>query len=195
MPPGKRSGMMQDRRYLTFGVAVLAFLILAGGLRFWALDFGLPHPLTRPDEQVVIRRTAFPAQGKFDLEWPLYPSAYVYLCWGWGTLGLKVGQALDALPTGDYLSVLRHHPDRIIFVNRVLSALAGTATVAVVGVLARRELGSIAALSAMAILATNFLHARDSHVVKPDILQALAMVVALWAMARLARLGMAGDSE
>lgn len=181
-----------SRSRRAFGLAVVVLVLAAAGLRFWALDFGLPHHMTRPDEEAVIARTALPARGTFDLQWLIYPSGYVYLCWAWGTVGLKAGQLLGVMPPGDYLSVLRKRPDRIILVNRVLSALAGTATVALLVMLARAELGSGVALGAGALLATNFLHVRESHAVKPDILLALAMVCALGAMLRLAHRAVAG---
>ena len=36
-----------------FRAAALAILVLAALLRFWALDFGLPNTLTRPDAYLV----------------------------------------------------------------------------------------------------------------------------------------------
>jgi hypothetical protein len=170
-----------------FWVALATVVLLGAGLRFWALDYGLPHPRTRPDEEVVAERTALPARGEFDLKWGTYPSAYVYLVWAWGTLGLKAGQVLGALPPGDYASALRDHFDRIILVDRVLSALVGTAAVAVLIALCRPALGTCVALSAGVLLATNFLHARDSHAAKPDTLLALVILLALGAMVPLAR--------
>ncbi len=183
-PPsyGHSCAMRSQRR---FWGAAAALVLLAAGLRFWALDFGLPHLRTRPDEEVVIERTALPARGEFDLKWGGYPSAYVYLCWLWGTLGLKVGQAFGALPPGDYAAVLRSHFDRIILVDRVLSALVGTATVGVLVALCRRQFGGWVALSAGTLLATNFLHARDSHAVKPDVLLALMVLLTVAALARM----------
>lgn len=163
-----------------------AILLLAAVLRFWALDFGLPHPMARPDEEVVLAQTRLPAQGK-PLAWAVYPHAYIYLSYGWGVAGLRAGQALGFFPPGDYLSVLAQAPDRLILVNRVLSAVSGTATVALVLLLGVRRLGAAAGLAAGALLATNFLHVRDSHAVKPDALLGLFVVTALGAMLPLAR--------
>lgn len=175
-----------------FRSAAAGIVLLAAVLRFWAIDFGLPHPRTRPDEEVVVDRTALPARGEFDLKWGTYPSAYVYLCWAWGTVGLKAGQALGVLPPGDYSSVLRNHFDRIILVDRLLSALVGTAAVAVLIALCRPVLGRGVALSAGVLLATNFLHARDSHAAKPDALLSLVILLAIAAMVRLARVASIG---
>jgi len=174
-------------RERAFRVAAAAIVTLAGALRFWALDLGLPHPLARPDEEVVLAETAAPARGEVLLDWSIYPAAYVDLTWAWGAAGLRIGERLGCFPPGDYLSVLREHPEHLILVDRVLSASAGTATVALLVAIARSALAPGAALAAGALLATSFLHARDSHAAKPDVLLAAGVLVSLWAMAALAR--------
>jgi 4-amino-4-deoxy-L-arabinose transferase-like glycosyltransferase len=193
-----------------FWAAVVAIVLLAGLLRFWALDSGLPHLMTRPDELDVVMRTLEPARGEFDLGWSVYPSSYIYLCWAWGSAGLTVGQLLGVHPAQSYLQAFRRNPERLIWIGRVLSALAGTAAVLVLMLMVRagmasrardpttdegspstsgRELAGAAALVAGILLATNFLHARDSHAFKPDVLLSLTVVVALAAMLPLARGG------
>ena len=162
-------------------------IVLAGAvLRFWALDLGLPHLMARPDDESVLSMTERPARGHMDVGWAVYPSAYIYLCWLWGTAAVHVGQALDAVPPGDYVSLLYTHPDRVLLVERVLTATLGTATVAVVIAVARPALGEAAALAAGVLLATSLLHARDSHSLKPDVALAFLSVVALGVMAPLA---------
>src|SRR5207244_846924 len=160
-----------------FRAAALAVVALAGALRFWALDLGLPHPLARPDEEVVLAQTEAPARGEVLLDWSIYPGAYVDLTWAWGAAGLRAGRLLGCFPPGGYLSVLREHPERLILVDRVLSAAAGTATVALLVAGARAALGPGAALAAGVLLASSFLHARDSHAAKPDVLFALGALV------------------
>ncbi|HUE30411.1 MAG TPA: hypothetical protein VMR79_06025, partial [Verrucomicrobiae bacterium] len=177
MPPGERA----------FRVAAAMLVALAAALRFWALGLGLPHPMARPDEETVLAQTAAPARGEILLDWSIYPSAYVDLTWAWGAAGLRVGEWLGAFPPEGYLSVLSAHPERLILVDRVLSASAGTATVALLVAGTRAALGPGAALAAGALLATSFLHVRDSHAAKPDVLFALGALASLGAMARLAR--------
>ena len=174
-------------RRRAYAAAALAIIVLAATLRFWALDTGLPHPLTRPDEEVVLAQTKAPASGNYDVQWAIYPSAYIYLTWLWGAVGLRAGRLLGVFPPGGYLTVLDTHPARLILVDRVLSAGAGTATVGVVMALARRTFGAPAGLAAGLLLATDFLHVRDSHAVKPDVLFGLGVLVSLWAMGPLAR--------
>lgn len=175
-----------------FRTTALAIVLAAGVLRFWALDAGLPHLRTRPDEELVLNHTLGPAQGNPDLRWAVYPNAYVYLCWAWGEVGLRLGQLLGQLPPGSYLDILRAAPDRLLLVERTLSALAGTVTVAALMAVARPAIGRGGALSAGVLLATSFLHARDSHALKPEALFALGTVGALAASVPLARAATVG---
>ena len=43
--------------------------------------------MTRPDEEMILVETRSPAEGRFDLQYGIYPSAYIFLSWGWGELG------------------------------------------------------------------------------------------------------------
>lgn len=177
---------ISDRVFLPFFFLLLG---IAAILRFWGIDSGLPHVMTRPDEELILFQTRDPASGVFHLEWPVLhpgvPSAYVYLMWVWGEAGLNLLQWAGAAPAGDYLQILSTAPDRILLTHRFFSALAGVATVAVVALGARRELGGGASLVAGLIVATAFLHVRDSHSAKPDVAMGLGMAAALVVMAPL----------
>ncbi len=170
-----------------FRAAALAIVLVAGALRVAALDAGLPHLMTRPDEESIVFQTSKPAHGIWDLEWAVYPHAYVYLCWGWSVAGVWLEQRLGLAPAGAYEPILHREPARILLLDRVLSAVAGTATVAVVIGVARAALGDGPALVAGALLATSFLHARDSHAAKPDAMLALGAALVLAALVPLAR--------
>ena len=67
----------------SFGWAALGVVLVAGGLRLWGLDLGLPHLEARPDETETLRLTLDAAGGSFDFDWAIYPHAYVYLQWAW----------------------------------------------------------------------------------------------------------------
>jgi len=178
------------RVYLAGSVAIL---VLAALLRFWALDSGLPNIRTRPDETEVINSTVGPARGDFDVDWVVYPSAYIYACWIWGEVGLRAGQALGVVQAGDYATVLRRSPAHVYLIQRVFSAAAGVAAVWVLMILARRSLGRAPALACGLLLATCFLHVRDSHAVKPDALLSLVVLLALLSMIPLARRASLGN--
>jgi 4-amino-4-deoxy-L-arabinose transferase-like glycosyltransferase len=182
--PGDASADRSPRA-CALGAALL--LALAAGLRLWGLDAGLPNVRTRPDEIEVLRQTALPARGEMRLEWSVYPNAYVYLTWLWGEAALRAGQAAGGPTDAGYAETLARDPARILLLARALSAAAGIATVGLLVAVARRPLGDAVALGAGLLLATSFLHARDSHFVKPEALLGLGVVLALGAMLPLAR--------
>lgn len=168
-------------------LAFAAIVLCAAVLRFWALDLGLPHLMTRPDEEVILFQAGAPAEGKFDLKYGIYPSAYIYLTWLWGEIGLRALRLVGMFPSGNYTTILLRHPAQMLLLDRGLSAVAGVLTVALLVVFARRNLGRCTALLAGALLATDFIHARDSHAAKPDVLMSLGVVAAIGCMAPLAR--------
>ena len=174
-----------------YEIAALLILVVAALLRFWGLDGGLPHLMTRPDEELIVLQTRLPAMGNFYLEWPGQhpgiPSAYIYLLWAWGEIGLRLLQLVGQAPAGDYLTVLNEAPDRLLLTERFFSACAGTATVAVLMWATRREFGNRAALLAGLILATSVFHVRDSHSAKSDVALGLFAILSLGLLAPLAR--------
>lgn len=182
------SGMRRwSRADVGFVAAAAVITGLAAALRFWALDFGLPHLETRPDETPVIRLAAKVGRGQLDLGWGMYPDAYVYLTWLQGELGAKLLGLLGRADATGYTRLLQSEPAKIYLIGRVFAALAGTAAVAGLIALARRTSGRAVALVAGLLLATAFLHARDSHAAKPDALLSLWTVAGLAASVALAR--------
>jgi 4-amino-4-deoxy-L-arabinose transferase-like glycosyltransferase len=186
--PNGESGMAgREAGTRVYRAGAVAILVLAALLRFWALDSGLPSIRTRPDETEVIQSTLGPARGELDVDWVVYPSAYIYACWIWGEVGVRAGQVLGMVPEGDYAEVLRRSPEHVYLIQRVFSAVAGVAAVWLLMILTRRSLGRAPALASGLLLATCFLHVRDSHAAKPDALLSLAVLAALLAMIPLAR--------
>jgi hypothetical protein len=171
----------------TFAIGAVAITALAAVLRFWALDLGLPHLMARPDDEAILRMTGRVAQGHLDLDWAVYPSAWVYLCWAWGVVALHAGEGLGLLPqSSGYADVLARHPERLLLLERAMSATLGTVTVAMLMALARPAIGRVGAVVAGLLLATSFLHARDAHSIKPDVALAFGVVVTLAACVPLA---------
>ncbi len=178
-----RSGQVGVR----FLAAALVVVATAAALRLWALDFGLPHLMTRPDEEVILVQTRSPATGTFDLAYGIYPSAYIFLSWGFGELVHAAARLVGLHPPIDYAGAIDTMPWRVLVLLRLLSALAGIAAVAWLIRITRRELGGCAALIAGTLLAVSLIHVRDSHAAKPDVLMSLGVVAALGTMAPLGR--------
>ncbi len=139
--------------------------VLAAVLRLWGIRFGMPNVLTHPDES----RVAHTAVGF--LSGPLHPGFFNY-----PSLFMYVTGALDAAYCGGQVAVgtfdsldacaatwpWRWEP--FFLIPRLLSAAAGVATVAVLFLVVRRLTNDDAAgLAASVLLASSFLHVRDSH--------------------------------
>jgi hypothetical protein len=111
---------------------------------------------------------------------------------------MAVADVFGAESTGGLSKTLLTRPDRIFLYGRTFSATAGTLAVLLVIGLARREWGNATAVAAGLLVATCFLHARDSHALKPDALLSLGVLASLWASTALAeraspaRIGAAG---
>jgi 4-amino-4-deoxy-L-arabinose transferase-like glycosyltransferase len=184
---------MPARRRRLAALPLVAIVLIAGGLRFWAIDFGRPHPLVRPDEKEILQPSFRFAQGDLNPRYHVYPGLYLYLVWLWGEAGLALRRL--EIPTPPYpMTLLRDlqglpggaNGATLVF-GRALSAVGGTASAVVVYALARRREGLAVAAVAGALVATCYLHVRDSHVCKPDVLLGLFILPALAACARVMR--------
>ena len=167
-------------------LVLLALLALGGALRFWGLDQGLPFTMSRPDEREALEHTiAFPT-GNLDPDWLVYPNPFFWLLWGWISAALALGRLVDpSLP--DYATFLRERMAEAILIGRVLAALVGTGTIAIVWTLARRVSGALAAVIASTLLAVCFLHVRDSHAMKADVFLTAIVAPILWVIAAWVR--------
>ncbi len=177
--------MIPAMRVRPFGVAAGLVLLLAATLRFGALDAGLPNPRTRPDEMPVVQQLARVDRGE-PITMLIYPNAFVYATWAWTKVGLALAPVFGPDTTGGLQKTLLTRPERIYLIGRAASATAGTLAVLLVLILAGRAFGRETALAAAALVATCFLHARDSHALKPDALLSLAVLASLGASAALA---------
>ena len=154
----------------------------AAALRLWGLTQGLPNVNTRPDERELLEHTARFAAGDLNPRWFVYPNFYFYLVWAWEQALLAARRLW--LPTPAWPEMLTQAMPTAILYGRLLSALAGTATVALVYAAGRRLGGRALGLLAALLLAANFLHVRDSHVLKDEILLPVGVLASLWTLAR-----------
>src|SRR5262249_26069316 len=130
------------------------------------------------------------ARGDLNPKYHVYPGLYLYLVWLWGEAGLALNRLFA--PTPPYAAALMKDLQgapggaNLLLIGRSLSALAGTLTVFAVYLVARRRGDRVTGLVAAALLATCFLHVRDSHALKAEALLTLAIVPAIAACARFA---------
>lgn len=156
-------------------------------MRLWAIDFGLPHRF-HPDEPFEVFRALQLGAGEFDFTRVLKGGYYLVL------FGAYAAYFLVLLATGRVSSPhdlgLRFAADPTPFwlIGRVLTAVLGTATLAVVYAIARR-MGRPAALFGTGALAVTLLHVKDSHYIAVDVPQGLVVAMAFLFIVRFAELG------
>jgi 4-amino-4-deoxy-L-arabinose transferase-like glycosyltransferase len=171
---------------------LLGILLVAAALRFWGLDLVLPNVDGRPDEREMLLHTAAFPSGDLNPRWFVYPNLFMYVAWLWIEGGLAVRRLWTATP--GYAEALRDALPTVLLSGRLLSAVAGTLTVAVVYRVAARNAGATRGLIAAGLLAVCWLHVRDSHFLKTEALLAGAAVLAIAALARWVERGLPRDA-
>jgi 4-amino-4-deoxy-L-arabinose transferase-like glycosyltransferase len=156
-----------SRERVATGGALVLILALGAGLRIWGMGYGLPHPMARPDEQKLVGR-AFAMLGTGDLN-PIehtYPALSMYVQAAVLVLYAKIGQVLGRYGgVKDFLTdATVFHPGLHYRIGRAISIAFALATIVATYFLARRADGRRAvALLAALVVATNYLHVRDSR--------------------------------
>src|SRR5262245_51735773 len=129
---------------------VLGVLLVGGALaRIWGNDFGLPHTY-HPDEGHIVNRAIRFHGGDLDPKFFNWPSLYMYLLSG--VYGLLFGWRGGVVPA------FSENPAVFYLVGRTLTALMGTATIAVVYGLAARLYGTTVGLLAAVFMTVDLLH-------------------------------------
>ncbi len=169
------------RIYLLLALALV--LALAAWLRVWGMDYGLPHPLTRPDEERLVGRAqTIVATGNWHPGSFFYPSLPFYL----NTFALYLYHGIGKL-TGSYdrlfdflFDIAVTRPGLHYWICRWVSILTGVATVAATYSLGRLASGSrIVGIVAAIFLSVCHLHVRDSHFATVDIVMTLFVTISL----------------
>ena len=146
-------------------LALAGVCLVAAALRFHALDFGLTYPQARPDETTAVGHAVAILAGDPNPHFFNWPSLTLYLFAG--ALGLAQIAGVTLSPIHD------------ILIARVVVALAGTATVLVTFVVARRLAGRHAGVAAALLLAVVPLHVRDSHFAMTDVVMTLLVTISI----------------
>jgi hypothetical protein len=153
---------------------LLIILLIAGVARFWGIDFGLPHTMCRPDEEILVKKAYGFWSGDLNPHYFIYPTLYMYLASGLYTIyyifGLVSGHFTSL---SDMKSLYWLDPSILFIINRCLSAFTGTMTVFIVYRIAKSWFKEKTALVAAFFLSLAFLHVRDSHFGKTDIAMTL----------------------
>lgn len=143
---------------------LVAILVGALVVRLWGIAFGLPSVDARPDETTVTNVAITFFTGDLNPHFFNYPTAYmyllslIYLCYF--LLGTLIGRYRSI---ADFVAEYAADPTNFVLLDRLLSALLGTATILVIYKLGNRIAGRRVALISSFLLAVAHLHVRDSH--------------------------------
>lgn len=139
-------------------------LALAAGVRFYGLRFGLRHTYARPDELPVCGIAKDFLSGDLNPHFWAYPTLFMYIVAVVDYVYYLFGRMAGWFHSLEHFrSTWGEYWVPFFLSGRIVSATAGTATVAVVYRIGERlfdrRTGAIAGL----FLALAFLHVRDSH--------------------------------
>lgn len=153
---------------------LFAILVVALGLRIWGIGYGLPV-FTQGDEPSLVSgalrmlqyKTLIPATQPEAFRPLYYPPMIPYLLLPVVVPTLLVQYALGGFDSvAQFSQTIALHLTPVWLVSRLLVALMGVATVAVVYRIGQRLFNRTAGLWAAALLATSFLHVSLSHFVR-----------------------------
>ena len=150
--------------------------VLGAVLRLHAIRFGLPYMRARPDEVEAVVHGQMVMRGDLNPHFFHWPSLTFY---AFGAVFTAVSDVLGALSPGVVLSDAQY-----FVLARVVVALAGTATIAVLYDLARRIADAWTGIAAALFLAVAILHVRESHFAMTDTLMTLLVTASLALLAR-----------
>ena len=172
-------GALRSRARYGPGLVLAPVLLAALGLRIWGIDFGLPNTLTRPDETTIVHRALAIGAGDLNPHFFRYPSLHFYV------MAFVYGlYYLAGLATGRFGGVdgfqyeFFADPSTIFILGRSVSAVMGTASVALVYGIAARWCGRAAGMLSALFLSVAFLHVRDSHFLTLDVPATFYLLVA-----------------
>jgi 4-amino-4-deoxy-L-arabinose transferase-like glycosyltransferase len=126
----------------------------------WSAGYGLPD-VYHPDEPRIVERAVRFHAGDLNPRFFNWPSLYMYILAG--VYGLALG--------GDegVVAAFARAPAPFYLLGRLVTGLAGAATIVALGALGRRAGTPRAGILAAAFLTVDLLHVRDSHFVTTDV--------------------------
>ncbi len=147
-----------------------AILLLALALRLWGIDFGLPNTHSRPDETTLVHRALAIGAGDFNPHFFNYPSLQFYGLAALYGAYFAVGYAIGLFSgLADFELLYFSDPSSFFLLGRLLTALLGTASIAVVYLIGKHLQSTTAGLVSALFAAVAFLHVRESHFLTVDV--------------------------
>jgi hypothetical protein len=163
--------------------ALLGMGLLAAALRLWGLGYGLPHPVIRPDEELVVGKALQMSVGRIrdpgDFNYPhLVFDIDAMALAAYRLAGRVIGRYQS---TEDFLvDIAVRRPALQYRIARAVGVTLGVATVFATVLAAWYAYGrrSVALLAGL-VVCVNFLHCRDSHFGTVDVPMTLFVTLSL----------------
>lgn len=158
---------------------LMLILILAFVLRVWGIAFGLPLLETRPDELTSISIALDVLSGEFNPHFFVYPSLHIYLLSFLYLIYYAIGRIAGTFKTLVDLAVeFSLDPTILHLIARLMSVVFAVATIYLLYRLTKRLLNSEpAALISSLLLSIAYLHVRESHFAKTDVMMVFFLVL------------------
>lgn len=166
-------------RHLTL---ILLFIILSAALtiRLLGIDFGLPY-VFYPDETVIVNHAIAFSTGDLNPHYFIYPSLYMYVMFVIYGLTYVVGWLTGIFAsTADFAQLFFNDVTLFYLPGRLISALCGVASVAMVYFLGRRAYNVRVGLISASFLAFSVLHVEHSHFLKTHVPAGLLVIIGLY---------------
>ena len=163
---------------------IVFVLVLGFALRIWGINFGLPHIYHRDENFEVYRALAL---GVGDYNWErISKSGYFYLLFFEYCLYFLLMYVVGVFhsPQEFGLSILKD-PTIVWLIGRSTTALIGTINLFVVYLIGRRIHSHLVGIISSFLLATTYLHVRESHYVTVDIPLTCLVAVCLYFAVRI----------
>ncbi|MFH1052921.1 MAG: glycosyltransferase family 39 protein, partial [Candidatus Woesearchaeota archaeon] len=169
---------------------LLLILIFAFFLRFNGIDYGLPN-LYWGDEATIVYRALKMGTGDLNPHWFVWPATpqinFMFIVYGFlFSFGYVFG--IYQSPT-DFIYKFLEDPTVWYLIARFIIVLVGVATIYLVYVLGKKIYNKNIGLMAALFLSVSFIHAKLSHMIKPDIPVTLFILLSVYFCYRLYETG------
>jgi hypothetical protein len=137
-------------------------------VRFYGINFGLPHTHCRPDEETIIMVALKFFSGDLNPHFFNYPTLYMYILFGLYCCYLLIHIVLGGT-VPEFLTEIAIQPDLFYLISRSLSALLGAFTMIIVFFIAKSVFDKKTAFVSSFFISITYLHVRNSHFGTTDI--------------------------
>jgi hypothetical protein len=154
-------------------------LLLALVVRVIGITYGLPY-VYYPDEAVIVNHAVAFGTGDLNPHYFIYPSLYMYVLFVIYSFIYVIGWLIGTFAsTDDFIRLFFNDATPFYLPGRLLAALSGVASVAMVYVVGRRSYNVTVGVVASSFLAFSVMHVEFSHYVKTHVPAGLLVILCL----------------